>query len=83
VIDVKEGFGVLARCENRAQTSPFVIGGTSKDWEAVRVRVRARSGDVAEPGFLDSEDMMIGGLEEGMHHVIAAAHVHRQYLDMA
>jgi hypothetical protein len=82
-MDVKEGFGVLARRENRAQTSPFVVGGPTKDREAVRIRVRARSGDVAEPGFLDSENMMIRGLEEGMHHVIAAAHVHRQYLDMA
>jgi hypothetical protein len=75
-MDVKEGFGVLARCENRAQTGPFVIGGPSEDWEAVRIRVRARGGDVAEPGFLDGEDVMVRRLEEGMHHVIAAAHVH-------
>jgi hypothetical protein len=52
-MDVKEGLGVLAGCEDWAQASPFVIGGPSENGEAVRIRVRAGSGDVAEPGFLD------------------------------
>jgi hypothetical protein len=37
VMDVKKGLGVLARCEDGAQASPFVIGGPPENGETVRV----------------------------------------------
>jgi hypothetical protein len=82
VVYVNESLGLLIRCEDRAEASPFVVGGPSKDWKPVGVGVRTGSGNTSEPRFLDGEDVMIGRLEKGMHHVIAAAHVHRQYLNM-
>jgi hypothetical protein len=73
--DINESFGWGGAADGRGETDPAVIGSSAKDCETGGVSVRMGEGDTAKPRFLDGENVGIGGLEEGVRHVVASAHV--------